>query len=56
MVMANIAPMGMLFIRCGNGGVSHHPAEIVSQADADIAVRVFEDFLVTFGASHAAGR
>jgi beta-ureidopropionase / N-carbamoyl-L-amino-acid hydrolase len=55
MVMANIAPMGMLFIRCGNGGVSHHPAEIVSQADADIAVRVFEDFLVTFGASHAAG-
>jgi allantoate deiminase/N-carbamoyl-L-amino-acid hydrolase len=49
MVMANITPMGMLFVRCGNGGVSHHPSETLSQEDADTAVRVFEDFLVHFG-------
>ena len=45
MVMANITPMGMLFVRCGNGGVSHHPSETLSEEDADTAVRVFEDFL-----------
>ncbi len=35
-----IAPVGMLFVRCGNGGVSHSPLETVSAADADAAARV----------------
>jgi beta-ureidopropionase / N-carbamoyl-L-amino-acid hydrolase len=48
MVIANITPMGMLFIRCGNGGVSHHPSETLSQEDADTAVRVFEDLLLNW--------
>lgn len=51
MVMAAIAPMGMLFVRCGNGGISHHPAEIMSEADADLAARVFIDFLTHFTAT-----
>jgi len=56
MVMANITPMGMLFVRCGNGGVSHHPSETLSEEDADTAVRVFEDFLLHFGEAHVAGK
>jgi acetylornithine deacetylase/succinyl-diaminopimelate desuccinylase-like protein len=42
-------PVGMLFVRCGNGGISHHPAEIMTTADADIAARAFEDFIRNFG-------
>jgi hypothetical protein len=37
MVMAESAEVGMLFIRCGAGGVSHNPAETVTQADAGLA-------------------
>ena len=48
MVMAGITDMGMLFVRCGNGGISHHPAEILDAADADLAARVFADFLLNF--------
>jgi beta-ureidopropionase / N-carbamoyl-L-amino-acid hydrolase len=56
MVMANITPMGMLFVRCGNGGVSHHPAETMSQEDADVAVRVFEDFLLNLPERHGVAK
>jgi beta-ureidopropionase / N-carbamoyl-L-amino-acid hydrolase len=45
MMMANLTEIGMLFVRCGNGGISHNPAEILSAADAEIAAQVFEDFL-----------
>ena len=51
MVMAQITEMGMLFVRCGNGGISHHPSETVSAADADLAARAFEDFLLNFPVS-----
>jgi allantoate deiminase len=46
MMMASLAEVGMLFVRCGNGGISHHPDEMLSAADADIAARVFQDFLL----------
>ncbi len=46
MVMAGITEMGMLFVRCGNGGISHHPDEILSAQDAEVAARVFADFLL----------
>jgi len=49
MKMAAIAPVGMLFVRCGNGGISHHPDETLSEADADVAARAFCDFLRHFG-------
>jgi beta-ureidopropionase / N-carbamoyl-L-amino-acid hydrolase len=48
MVMAGITDMGMLFVRCGNGGISHHPAETLSVEDADLAARAFKDFLLHF--------
>jgi allantoate deiminase/N-carbamoyl-L-amino-acid hydrolase len=45
MVMARMTEAGMLFIRSGNGGISHHPDESVSAADVDLAARTFADFL-----------
>ena len=48
MMMASLTEVGMLFVRCGNGGISHHPDETLSVADADIAARVFQDFLLHF--------
>jgi len=46
MVMAQITEIGMLFVRCGNGGISHHPAEILSAEDAELAAHAFRDFLI----------
>jgi len=51
MMMASLTAIGMLFVRCGNGGISHHPDEALSAADADVAARVFEDFLLHFEGS-----
>jgi allantoate deiminase/N-carbamoyl-L-amino-acid hydrolase len=48
MKMATITPIGMLFVRCGNGGISHNPAETMTADDAGIAARVFSDFLIHF--------
>jgi allantoate deiminase/N-carbamoyl-L-amino-acid hydrolase len=48
MMMAGLTPIGMLFVRCGNGGISHHPSETLSAEDAGLAARVFEDFLRHF--------
>lgn len=45
MMVANITEVGMLFVRCGNGGISHHPDEILSAPDADLAARVFLDLV-----------
>ena len=44
MVMADIAPVGMMFVRCGAGGVSHNPEETVSAEDAGLALAALEDF------------
>ena len=48
MKMATITPVGMLFVRCGNGGISHHPDESLDADDAAIAARAFTDFLLHF--------
>ena len=48
MKMVALAPVGMLFVRCGNGGISHHPDETMSAADADAAARAFTEFLLNF--------
>src|SRR4029077_10107967 len=48
MRMASITPIGMLFVRCGNGGISHHPDETLDAGDADIAARAFIEFLLAF--------
>lgn len=48
MAIAAIAPIAMLFVRCGNGGISHNPAEIMTTEDASIAADVFMDFVEHF--------
>jgi allantoate deiminase len=40
----------MLFIRC-RGGISHHPAEHVEPADAEVALQVMLGFIDKLGAS-----
>jgi N-carbamoyl-L-amino-acid hydrolase len=46
MRMAELTDVAMLFVRCGNGGISHNPLETMTADDADIAGRVFSDFLL----------
>jgi beta-ureidopropionase / N-carbamoyl-L-amino-acid hydrolase len=45
-MFAGVTDIGMLFVRCGNGGISHSPLETVTAEDADIAARVLLDVLV----------
>src|ERR1700730_3266613 len=51
MVMAGVTEMGMLFVRCGNGGISHHPSETLRADDAELAACAFKDFLLNFPVS-----
>jgi allantoate deiminase len=46
-VMAAIAPVAMLFVRCA-GGVSHHPDESVTEADVTLAVHALAAFVEDF--------
>ena len=48
MIMAEAAEVGMLFVRCGAGGVSHHPAETVDASDAGLASQALLEFLRRF--------
>jgi N-carbamoyl-L-amino-acid hydrolase len=48
-MFAGITDVGMLFVRCGNGGISHSPLETVTAEDADFAARVLLDVLVHLG-------
>ncbi|ASU38794.1 allantoate amidohydrolase [Herbaspirillum sp. meg3] len=50
MAIAAIADVAMLFVRCGNGGISHHPDEIMTEEDAAIAAQVFSSFVENFTA------
>jgi allantoate deiminase len=38
-MLAEVAPVGMLFVRCA-GGISHHPAEAVTEEDVAVAIEV----------------
>ncbi len=44
MVMADLCPTAMLFIRC-EGGISHNPAESVTEADCALAARAMMGFV-----------
>jgi hydantoinase/carbamoylase family amidase len=46
MVFNGVCDIGMLFVRCGNGGISHSPLETVSAEDADVGARVLLDALM----------
>jgi beta-ureidopropionase / N-carbamoyl-L-amino-acid hydrolase len=43
-----VTDVAMLFVRCGNGGISHSPLETITAGDADVGVRVLLDFLTNF--------
>jgi len=43
---AGVTDIGMLFVRCGNGGISHSPLETVTAEDADVGARVLLDVLL----------
>jgi hydantoinase/carbamoylase family amidase len=43
---AGLTEIGMLFVRCGNGGISHNPLETVTADDADLAARVLLETIV----------
>ena len=43
-VVAAIAPVAMLFVRCA-GGVSHHPSESITEADVALAVDALGRFV-----------
>jgi hydantoinase/carbamoylase family amidase len=44
MLFDGVTDIAMLFVRCGNGGVSHSPRETVTAEDADVAARVLLAF------------
>ncbi len=44
LAMVALCPIAMLFVRC-KGGISHHPAESITAADAETAVAILGDFL-----------
>ena len=48
MAMAAITDVAMLFVRCGNGGISHHPDEIMTAGDAALAALAFSRFVENF--------
>lgn len=48
MAMAAITDVAMLFVRCGNGGISHNPLETMSVQDAAAAASVFSRFVEDF--------
>ena len=47
MALVDLADIGMLFVRCERG-ISHHPLEAITRADADLAARVFLRFIEHF--------
>jgi allantoate deiminase len=53
-MMSGLTPSAMMFLRCGNGGVSHSPLEIITEEDADFAARVLFDFLMNLGEEYNA--
>lgn len=50
MAIASLTDVAMLFVRCGNGGISHHPDETMTAEDAETAAKVFSRFVENFSA------
>jgi len=45
MKLHELLPQAMLFVRGGNGGISHNPLESVTADDAELAVRAFQHLI-----------
>jgi N-carbamoyl-L-amino-acid hydrolase len=50
MMFDGVTDVGMLFVRCGNGGVSHNPRETITAEDADIGARILLDVILNYAA------
>ena len=48
MVFPAVAPTAMLFVRCGNNGISHHPDETMTAEDAEIGTLVLLHFFENY--------
>jgi acetylornithine deacetylase/succinyl-diaminopimelate desuccinylase-like protein len=48
MVFHAVCPAAMLFVRCGNHGISHHPDETMTAEDAEVATSVLLHFFEHF--------
>ena len=55
MAVAALTDVAMLFVRCGNGGISHHPDETMTTADAQAAADVLACFVENFAPRTSAG-
>ena len=51
--LSAITPVAMLFVRCA-GGISHNPAESVTEADVAVAIRVLDTLLTRLAANQKA--
>jgi allantoate deiminase len=48
MEFPKVCPIAMLFVRCGNGGISHHPSETMTAEDAEVATQTLLHFFEHF--------
>lgn len=48
MAFPAITDIAMLFVRCGQGGISHHPDETMTTDDAELGAAVLLDFIRHF--------
>jgi allantoate deiminase len=54
MAVRDVTGVGMLFLRCGNDGISHHPDETVTEADTAVALAAFEAAVLAVAEQHPA--
>jgi allantoate deiminase len=54
MAVAAVTGIAMLFLRCGNGGISHHPDETVTASDVAAALDAFEAAVLALADRHGA--
>ncbi|MFN0163947.1 MAG: allantoate amidohydrolase [Burkholderiales bacterium] len=48
MAFPALCPTAMLFVRCGNNGISHHPDETMTPEDAEVSTRVLLEFFESY--------
>src|SRR5690606_10515202 len=48
MVFDDVAELAMLFVRCGNGGISHSPLETITAHDAGVTAQVLLNAITSF--------
>ncbi|MCX7225863.1 MAG: M20/M25/M40 family metallo-hydrolase, partial [Burkholderiales bacterium] len=46
MKMHELLPQAMLFVRGGNGGISHNPLESITNHDTELGVIAFQNLLL----------